>query len=104
MSTVSGQNITGIYIIPLVLMQLTDNQQIVVCNNQLLKLQLAVRNKILYWLLELQPAVMLQFCNIIAGCNFNHQLLYTIFGLLPVSWIKVNSMTYIPIMFFPLTD
>ena len=30
-------------------------------------------------LLELQPAVMLQFCNITAGCYLNHWLLHTYF-------------------------
>ena len=35
------------------------NKQNVVCNNELL---------------ELQPAVMLQFCNITAGCYWNHWL------------------------------
>ena len=54
-------------------------------------------------LLELQPAVMLQFCNITAGCYLNHWLLHTIFCLLSVCWIKINSMIYIPIMFCPLT-
>ena len=42
--TVNGQNITGIYIIPLTLIQLTDKKQNLVCNN---------------WWLKLQPAVML---------------------------------------------
>ena len=55
------------------------------------------------WLFELQPAVTLQFCNITAGCNFDHQLLHTIFCLLTVTWIKTNGMIFIPIMFCPLT-
>ena len=54
-------------------------------------------------LLELQPAVMLQFCNITAGCYLNHWLLHTIFCLLSACWIKTNGMIYIPIMFCPLT-
>ena len=54
-------------------------------------------------LLELQPAVMLQFCNITAGCYLNHRLLHTIFCLLSACWIKTNHMIYIPIMFCPLT-
>ena len=55
-------------------------------------------------LLELQPAVMLQFCNITAGCYLNHWLLHTIFCLLSACWIKTNGMIYIPIMFCPLTE
>ena len=54
-------------------------------------------------LLELQPAVMLQFCNITAGCYLNHWSLHTIFCLLSACWIKTNGMIYIPIMFCPLT-
>ena len=55
------------------------------------------------WLFELQPTVMLIFCKITAGYNFNHQLLHTRFYLYSVSWIKANGMIYIPIMFCPLT-
>ena len=47
-------------------------------------------------LLELQPAVMLQFCNITAGCYLNHWSLHTIFCLLSAYWIKTNGMIYIP--------
>ena len=54
-------------------------------------------------LLELQPVVMLWFCNITAGCYLNHWLLHTIFCLLSACWIKTNGMTCIPIMFFPQT-
>ena len=64
------------------------NKQNVAFNNQLLKLQ---------------PAVILQFCNITAGCYLNHWLLHTIFCLLSACWIKTNGMIYIPIMFCPLT-
>jgi len=39
------------------------NEQNIVCNN---------------WLFELQPAVLLYFCNITAGCNFNYQILFII--------------------------
>ena len=46
--TVSGQNTLGIYVIPLALIQHTAYKQNIVCNNQLLKLQLAVKTKILY--------------------------------------------------------
>ena len=45
-------------------------------------------------LLELQPAVMLQFCNITAGCYLNHWLLHTIFCLQSACWIKTNGMIY----------
>ena len=55
-------------------------------------------------LLELQPAVMLQFYNISAGCYLNHWLLHKIFCLLSACWIKTNGMTYIPFMYCPLTD
>ena len=69
--TVSGQNVIGIYIIPMTLIQLTGYKQNDVCNNQLLKLQPAVMNKMLFaiigclnysWLycsnfVTLQPAV-----------------------------------------------
>ena len=41
--TVSGQNTIGIYITPLVLIQLTDVEQNAVNNNWLLKLQPAVK-------------------------------------------------------------
>ena len=64
------------------------NEQNVVFNNRLL---------------ELQPVVMLQFCNITAGCYLNHWLWHTIFCLLSACWIKTNGMIYIPIMFCPLT-
>ena len=46
--TVSGQNTLGIYIIPFALIQNTAHKQNTVCNNQLLKLQPAITNKILY--------------------------------------------------------
>ena len=64
------------------------NKQNVVSNNRLL---------------ELQPAVILQFCNITASCYLNHLLLHTIFCLLSAYWIKTNGMIYIPIMCCPLT-
>ena len=54
------------------------------------------------WFLELQPTVILQFCILTAGCNFNHQLLHTKFCLVSVNWIKANGMIYTPIMFCPL--
>jgi len=66
-----------------------------VCNNQLLKLQPAVINKMLY--------AMFQFYNITGECNFNHQLLNTTFCSLPVSWNKANGMIYTYIVFCPLT-
>ena len=56
------------------------NEQNVVCSNRLL---------------ELQPAVLLQFYKIAAACNFNYHLLHTRFCLLSVSWIKANGMIYI---------
>ena len=46
------------------------NEEKIVCNS---------------WLLELQQAVMIQFCNTTAGCNFNHQLLHTRYCLLSVT-------------------
>ena len=46
-------------------------------------------------LLELQPAVMLQFCNITAGCYLNHWSLHTIFCLLSVCWIKINGICFV---------
>ena len=46
--SVSGQNAIGIYIIPLALIQHTAQKQNTVCDNQLLKLQPAVTNKMLY--------------------------------------------------------
>ena len=55
------------------------------------------------WLLELQPPVRLQFWNITAGCNFDHQLLQTRFYLFTVTWIKADGGIYVPIMFCPLT-
>ena len=54
--------------------------------------------------LELHSAVTLQFQNITAGCNFNHQLLHTRFCLSSVSWIKADGIIRIPIMFRPLTE
>ena len=63
-STVSGQNIIGIYIIPLALIQLTEDKQNLVCNN---------------WWLKIQPAVILQNWSITAGCNSNNQLFQTRF-------------------------
>ena len=45
---VSGQNTIGIYIIPLASIQYTAQKQNMICNTQLLKLQLAVTNKMLY--------------------------------------------------------
>ena len=56
--TVSGQNIIGIYIIPLVLIQHADRKQNTVSNN---------------WRLKLHPAVMLQNWSITAGCNSNNE-------------------------------
>ena len=53
------------------------NEQSVVCNN---------------WLFKLQPTVLLQFCNITAGYDFNYQLLHKRFCLLSESWIKANDM------------
>ena len=44
-STVRGQNTIGIYIIPLASTQHTAQKQNIVCNSQLLKLQLAVTNE-----------------------------------------------------------
>ena len=46
--TVSRQNTIGIYIIPLALIQHTAQKQNIICDNQLLKLQPAVTNKMLY--------------------------------------------------------
>ena len=65
--TVSGQNIIGIYIILLTLIQLTENKQNLICNN---------------WWLKIQPAVILQNWSITAGYNSNNQLLLTRFGSL----------------------
>ena len=46
--TVSCQNMIGMYIIPLTLIQLDSYKHNDVCKNQLLKLQLAVMNKMLF--------------------------------------------------------
>ena len=61
---VNGQNTLGVYIIPLVLIQLTEDKQNLVCNN---------------WWLKIQPAVILQNWSITAGCNSNNQLFETRF-------------------------
>ena len=45
---VGGQNSIGIYIIPLASIQYTAQKQNIVCDNQLLKLQPVVTNKMLY--------------------------------------------------------
>ena len=58
--TVSGQNMIGIYIIPLTLIQLIEDEQNLVCNN---------------WWLKLQPSVILQNWSITAGCSSNNRLL-----------------------------
>ena len=60
--TVNRQNIIGIYIIPLTLIQFTVHEQNIVRNN---------------WWLKLQPAVILQNCRLTAGCNSNNQLFQT---------------------------
>ena len=44
-----------------------------------------------------------QLCNLTAGCNFNNQLLFTVFCSTSVGWIKTNWVIYIPIVFCPLT-
>ena len=44
-----------------------------------------------------------QFYSITAGCNFNNQLLETIFYLLSVSWIKTNGVSSLHIVFWPPT-
>ena len=46
--TVSGQNTVVIYITPLASIQHTAQKQNIVCDNQLLKLQSAVTNRMLY--------------------------------------------------------
>ena len=70
--TVSGQNTVVIYITPLASIQHTAQKQNIVCDNQLIAQVTAGCNKqnVVFnnRLLELQPAVMLQFCNITAGC------------------------------------
>ena len=44
-----------------------------------------------------------QLCNLTAGCNFNNQLLFTVFCSTSVGWIKTNGVIYVPILFCPLT-
>ena len=46
---------------------------------------------------------LLPICRITANCNFNNQLLYTTFCLSSVGWIKANGVSFIPILFCPLT-
>ena len=61
---VSKQNMIGIYIVSLALIQLTDNKQNLVCN---------------YWLLKWQPAVMSKNWGITAGCDSKNLLFQTTF-------------------------
>ena len=76
--TVSGQNTIGKELTLLSFIQHTVNEHYITYFN---------------WLLKLHPAVMLQDCRIIAGCNSTNQLLHTVFCflqpavVLPINWL-----------------